>query len=297
MSTPADVQTSNGRSGGGRAVVVTGASSGIGRACVAQLERLGFHVFAGVRKEADGQRLREESGGSVTPISVEVTDEASIRSAAAEVDAAVGDQGLAGLVNNAGVAISAPLEFIPIDELRKQLDVNLIGQVAVTQAFLPLLRKGSGRIVNVSSIGGRVALPFVGPYAASKFGVEAISDSLRRELRPWGIDVAVIEPGSVATPIWEKGTATANELTERLPAEAQTLYGTAIDALRKATAETAARGIAPEVVAESVVHALTSSKPKTRYLVGRDAKVRARIAKVVPDRMLDRMIARAMGLS
>ena len=279
----------------GRSVVVTGASSGIGKACALHLEGLGFQVFAGVRKEADGERLRAESGGNVTPLSIDVTDQESIRAAAAQVSGAVGEQGLAGLVNNAGVAISGPLEFIPIEELRQQLEINLVGQVAVTQAFLASLRKGRGRVVNISSIGGRVALPFVGPYAASKFGIEAVSDSLRRELRPWGMEVSVIEPGSVATPIWEKGTAKANELSEKLPPEGHELYGKAIASMQKVAAETAARGIPPEDVAKDVAHALTASKPKTRYLVGRDAKMRARIAKVLPDRVFDRMIARAMG--
>jgi NAD(P)-dependent dehydrogenase (short-subunit alcohol dehydrogenase family) len=300
MNAVEDTRTSNWTSddgrGGSRAVVVTGASSGIGRASVLELERLGFQVFAGVRKAADGDSLRAESRGNVTPVMIDVTDQESIRSASSQVGEAVGEGGLAGLVNNAGVAISGPLEFVPIDELRRQIEINLVGQVAVTQAFLALLRKGRGRIVNVSSIGGRVALPFVGPYAASKFGIEAVSDSLRRELRPWGIEVSVIEPGSVATPIWDKGTATADELAAGMPAEGRELYGDAIEAVRKAVAETASRGMPPETVAKSISHALTAAKPKTRYLVGRDAKVRARIAKVIPDRVFDRMIARAMGI-
>jgi NAD(P)-dependent dehydrogenase (short-subunit alcohol dehydrogenase family) len=275
-------------------VVVTGASSGIGEACTLHLERLGFQVFAGVRNAADGERLRSESSGNVTPISIDVTDQETIRTAAARVAEAAGDGGLAGLVNNAGVAISGPLEFIPIDELRRQLEVNLVGQVAVTQAFLALLRKGRGRVVNISSIGGRIALPFAGPYAASKFGIEAISDSLRRELRPWGIEVSVIEPGSVATKIWEKGTAKARELSENLPPEGLELYGGAIQKMQKLAAETAARGIPPEEVAKDVAHALTSPKPKTRYLVGRDAKMRARVSGLVSDRMFDRLIARAL---
>jgi NAD(P)-dependent dehydrogenase (short-subunit alcohol dehydrogenase family) len=255
---------------------------------------LGYQVFAGVRKEADGERLRDASAGSVTPVSIDVTDQDLIRAAATQVEDAVGERGLAGLVNNAGVAISGPLEFIPIEELRRQLDINLIGQVAVTQAFLALLRKGRGRVVNVSSIGGRIALPFAGPYAASKFGIEAVSDSLRRELRPWGIEVSVIEPGSVATKIWEKGTAKARELTENLPPRGHELYGGAIAKVQKLAAETAARGIPPEEVAKDVAHALTSAKPKTRYLVGRDAKMRARVAGLVSDRVFDRLVARAL---
>jgi NAD(P)-dependent dehydrogenase (short-subunit alcohol dehydrogenase family) len=282
--------------GGGRrgTVVVTGASSGIGEACTLHLERLGFHVFAGIRNAADGERLRSESSGNVTPISIDVTDQESIRTAAARVHEATGENGLAGLVNNAGVATPGPLEFIPIDELRRQLEVNLVGQVAVTQAFLGMLRKARGRIVNVSSIGGRIALPFAGPYAASKFGIEAISDSLRRELRPWGIDVSVIEPGSVATKIWDKGTAKARELAENLPPDGKQLYGGAIAKMQKIAAETAARGIPPEQVAKDVAHALTAPKPKTRYLVGRDAKMRARVSALVSDRTFDRLVARAL---
>jgi NAD(P)-dependent dehydrogenase (short-subunit alcohol dehydrogenase family) len=289
----ADVSTAGGGQRG--TVVVTGASSGIGEACTLHLERLGFQVFAGVRNAADGERLRSESSGNVIPISIDVTDQESIRTAAARVQEATGDRGLAGLVNNAGIAISGPLEFIPIDELRKQLEVNLVGQVAVTQAFVALLRKGRGRVVNISSIGGRIALPFAGPYAASKFGIEAISDSLRRELRPWGIEVSVIEPGSVATKIWEKGTAKARELSENLPPEGQELYGGMIAKMQKLAAETAARGIPPEEVAKDVAHALTASKPKTRYLVGRDAKMRARVSGLVSDRTFDRLIARTLA--
>jgi NAD(P)-dependent dehydrogenase (short-subunit alcohol dehydrogenase family) len=277
-----------------RAVVVTGASSGIGEASALKLATLGFDVFAGVRKEADGERLRSESGGKVIPLSIDVTDQDSISAAAGRVTEAVGERGLAGLVNNAGVAISAPLEFIPIEELRQQIEINLIGQVAVTQAFLGLIRAGRGRIVNVSSIGGRIALPFAGPYAASKFGIEAISDSLRRELRPWGIEVSVIEPGSVATKIWDKGTAKARELSANLSAEGMELYGGAIAKMQKLAAETAARGMPPEEVAEDVVHALTSPKPKTRYLVGRDAKMRARVSALVSDRTFDRLVARTL---
>jgi NAD(P)-dependent dehydrogenase (short-subunit alcohol dehydrogenase family) len=277
-----------------RAVVVTGASSGIGEASALELAKIGFDVFAGVRKETDGERLKTESAGKVIPLSIDVTDQDSIRAAAARVTEAVGERGLAGLVNNAGISITGPLEFIPIDELRRQLEVNLVGQVAVTQAFLSLLRKGRGRIVNISSIGGRIALPFVGPYAASKFGIEAISDSLRRELRPWGIEVSVIEPGSVATKIWEKGTVQARELSETLPPEGQELYGGAIGKMLKLAAETAARGVPPEEVSKDVAHALTASKPKTRYLVGRDAKMRARVSRLVSDRTFDRLIARTL---
>jgi NAD(P)-dependent dehydrogenase (short-subunit alcohol dehydrogenase family) len=277
------------------AVVITGASTGIGRACALHLDNLGFQVFPGVRKEADGDALRSEASERLTPLLVDVADQASIEAAADTVTRTLDGQGLAGLVNNAGITVTAPLEFVPIDELRHQLEVNVIGQVAVTQAFLALLRKARGRIVNVSSIGGRVALPFLGPYAASKFAVEGLSDSLRRELRPWGIEVSVIEPGSVATPIWEKGVAAGDRLLEQMPPEGHALYGESVAKLREVAAATARRGMPPEEVARTVERALTAPKPKTRYLVGRDAKVRARMKSVLPDRAFDRLIARALG--
>jgi NAD(P)-dependent dehydrogenase (short-subunit alcohol dehydrogenase family) len=179
------------------AVVVTGASSGIGEACARRLAGLGFQVFAGVRKAEDGDRLASEIPG-VTPLRIDVVDAESIAAAARTVEETAAGRGLAGLVNNAGVAVPAPIEHQPIDDFRRQIEVNLIGQVAVTQAFLPQLRAARGRIVNVSSIGGKVAVPLLGAYAASKFGLEGFSDTLRRELRPWGIEVSVIEPGTIA---------------------------------------------------------------------------------------------------
>jgi NAD(P)-dependent dehydrogenase (short-subunit alcohol dehydrogenase family) len=179
------------------AVLVTGASSGIGEATASHLASLGFRVFAGVRKDEDAERLRER----VTPVKLDVVDEESIATARREVEEAAPD-GLAGLVNNAGVSVSGPVEFIPLEELRRQLEVNVIGQVAVTQAFLPAIRRARGRIVNVSSVGGRVALPLMSPYNASKFALEAVSDSLRREVRQFGVHVAVVEPGAIRTRIW-----------------------------------------------------------------------------------------------
>src|SRR5215213_5395948 len=186
-------------------VLVTGASTGIGEATVLRLKTLGFDAIGAVRKDADAERLEERG---VRTVRIDVTDAGQIAAAREEL----GDVPLAGLVNNAGIAVAAPLEYLPIDRLRQQLEVNLIGQVAVTQALLPLLRAAAGRIVNVSSIGGRIALPLAGPYAASKFGLEAVSDSLRRELRHLGVDVVVIEPGGIKTPIWKKGNAAAEEM-------------------------------------------------------------------------------------
>jgi NAD(P)-dependent dehydrogenase (short-subunit alcohol dehydrogenase family) len=273
-------------------VLVTGASSGIGEACTQHLAELGFNVFAGVRKQADGERV---AGDRIEPVIIDVSDDASVASAAEQVRGAVGNTGLAGLVNNAGIAVAGPLEFVDIAEFQKQLDVNVTGVLRATQAMLPMIRLARGRIVNISSIGGRVAIPLVGPYAASKFALEGMSDSLRRELRPWGMHVALIEPGAVATPIWDKGVDQAEELERNAPAEVRERYGEIINAVRKQSEKNRTEGVPPQEVAEAVAHALTASKPKTRYLVGRDAKVRGPMAAVMPDRLMDAAIARALG--
>jgi NAD(P)-dependent dehydrogenase (short-subunit alcohol dehydrogenase family) len=271
-------------------VLVTGASTGIGEATVLHLQQLGFDPVAAVRKDEDAERLE---GRGLRTTRIDVTDADQI---AAARDA-LGDEPLVGLVNNAGIAVAAPLEFLPIDRLRQQLEINLIGQAAVIQAFLPALRRARGRIVNVSSIGGRVALPLVSPYNASKFGLEGLSDSLRRELRPQGIDVILIEPGGVKTPIWNKAGKLADEmLAEGMPAEAERLYGGMIAAVRAQTVRIAQEsGIEPREVAEAIATALTANRPRTRYLVGRDAKIRGPMAKLLPDRVMDRLIGRAVG--
>src|SRR5918997_1344208 len=209
-------------------VLVTGASTGIGEATVLHLREIGFTPVAAVRKDSDADRL--EALGLRT-VRLDVTDADQIGVARD----ALGDEPLAGLVNNAGIAVAAPLEFLPIDRLRQQLEINLIGQIAVTQAFLPALRSGRGRIVNVSSIGGRVALPLVGAYNASKFGLEGASDALRRELRPHGVDVILIEPGGVKTPIWKKSTRVADSMLAELPPEVERLYGRLIAKVRTET--------------------------------------------------------------
>jgi NAD(P)-dependent dehydrogenase (short-subunit alcohol dehydrogenase family) len=270
-------------------VLVTGASTGIGEATVMHLRELGFSPIAAVRKDEDAERLE---GRGLRTTRIDVTDADQIAAARDEL----GDEPLAGLVNNAGIAVAAPLEFLPIDRLRQQLEINLIGQAAVTQAFLPALRRGRGRIVNVSSIGGRVGLPLVGAYNASKFGLEGLSDSLRRELRPQGVDVILIEPGGVKTPIWKKGEELADEMLEDVPPEAERLYGRLIAAVRTGTQRIAREtGIEPSEVAEAIGRALTSSRPRARYLVGSDAKQRAVMAKLLPSRVMDRLIGRALG--
>ncbi len=274
----------------GGTVVVTGASSGIGEACVLRLARGGFDVFAGVRNDEDAERA-DALHERIKPLKIDVADEASVAAAKQEV----GDRPVAGLVNNAGISVTGPLEFVPLDEFRHQFAVNVIGQIGVTQAFLPGIRAGKGRIVNIGSVGGKVAAPLLSPYAGSKFAMEGITDSLRRELRPLGVHVAIVEPGAVATEIWRKGTAAANELLESAPPEAEAVYGKVIAAIRKQAAKATAQAIPPDEVAKLVEHALTASRPRTRYPVGRDAKMRIRAAGLLPDRAFDALIARALG--
>jgi NAD(P)-dependent dehydrogenase (short-subunit alcohol dehydrogenase family) len=263
-----------------RTALVTGASSGIGEATARRLARNGWRVFAGVRSAGSAPEGTEE-------LVLDVTDAQQIAAAAARVDE------LHGLVNNAGIAIASPLEAVPLDDLRRQLEVNVVGQVAVTQALLPQLRATRGRIVLVGSIAGRSALPFLGPYAASKHALEAIADSLRVEIAPWGMHVAIVEPGSIATRIWAKGAATAEDIQTRTNDAKLALYRERTEAFRRAAAAAGRRGQSPDIVAAVVEHALTATRPQTRYLVGRDAKLRAAFERL-PDRVRDRIYARAL---
>ena len=238
----------------------------------------------------DGEPLKAQGSVRLQPILLDVTDAGSIEQARRQITEQVGPRGLAGLVNNAGIAVVGPLEAVPIADLRRQFEVNVIGQVAVTQAFLPLLRKGRGRIINMGSIAGRAAMPVMGPYSASKFALEALTDALRLEVQQWGIQVSIVEPGAIATPIWTKSGAKAEELETVTSEELKTLYAGVIAGVRARVAEAAARAIPPSVVSDAVVHALTASRSKTRYLVGRDAKVRALMIKLLPDRWSDRLM-------
>jgi NAD(P)-dependent dehydrogenase (short-subunit alcohol dehydrogenase family) len=278
------------------AVLVTGASTGIGRATALLLDAEGYRVFAGVRKEIDARELAKDGSDRLTPVTVDVTDSGQIEAAREQIAEAVGDEGLVGLVNNAGVGGGGPIEFMPLDELRGTLEVNLVGQVAVTQAFIPLIRKRRGTIVFIASIGGRVASPFMSPYNTSKFAIEALGESLRHELRPWEIDVAVIEPGSIDTQIWSKGNDQASEQLEQMPEDARRLYGRQISRFLEVINETASRGIAPEKVAEVVHTAIASDNPKHRYLVGTDAKIGARLKGTLPDRTFSKLAARQMKM-
>lgn len=269
-----------------RAVLVTGASSGIGRATALLLDARGWTVFAGVRRQADGQSLAAEASDRLVPLMIDVTKPRQIEAAAAGIE----EHGLplAGLVNNAGIATAAPLEYVPIEDLRHQLEVNVIGQVAVTQAMLPMLRSARGRIVNVTSVGGLVAGPMLGPYHASKFAFEAVTDTLRNELAPWGIEVIAIEPGAIATPIWATSAAAADRTP--LPAEATERYRKPIATARASATNASKNGLPAARVAEVIERALTARRPRTRYPVGTDAKLVSGLLAGLPDRLRDRLL-------
>lgn len=266
-----------------RTVLVTGTSSGIGRATVSRLAADGFHVLAGVRREADAPPGCE-------PIVLDVTDAAAIDA----VRERVGDS-LDGLVNNAGITVQGPLEFLSLDEFRRQLEVNLVGPLALTQALLPALRAGRGRIVMVSSIGGRTALPFLGPYNASKWALEGLSESLRQEVEPLGVKVAVVEPGSADTEIWRKGQESAEDVLGALPPEGRELYGARLEGTRQLAVKVADRAFPPSKVADAIHHALTSRRPRPRYLVGADARVQLVMRKALPTRAADAALRRLTG--
>ncbi|MEH1842853.1 MAG: SDR family NAD(P)-dependent oxidoreductase [Nostoc sp.] len=282
--------------GNQRTVVVTGASTGIGQACALLLDQLGFSVFAGVRQDIDAQTLKQKGSQRLIPIFLDVTEAESIAVAVAQVTNAVGGAGILGLVNNAGIAVPGPLELLPIAEFQHQMQVNVTGQLAVTQAFLGLLRQSRGRIVNMGSIAGRSPMPFLGAYNASKFALEALTDVMRMELRPWGISVSIIEPSAIATPIWEKSLSQSEVAQQHLPETAQNLYGQAMNIVRKKMQIIASRGISADIVAQAILHALTAKQPKTRYLVGQDAKIGAVLKHILPDKMHDRVILYSMGL-
>jgi NAD(P)-dependent dehydrogenase (short-subunit alcohol dehydrogenase family) len=278
-----------------RSIVVTGASTGIGRASTLALLAEGFEVFAGVRNEDAAAALRElappGTRDRLHALQLDVTNAEQIHAAAVRVAAVVGERGLWGLFNNAGIVVSGPLETLPIDGLRRQLEVNVIGQVAVTQAFIPLLRQARGRILTTGSIAGFFAAPALGPYSMSKHAIEAFSDALRRELRPWGIDVSLLEPGGIATDIWGKGASEFDEILKSPPPGLVERYGGLVEALRKAAAESAANASPTSVVERAVVHVFTAARPRTRYRMGKDSTSR-KVLVQLPDRWVDALVAK-----
>jgi NAD(P)-dependent dehydrogenase (short-subunit alcohol dehydrogenase family) len=285
-----------------KSVVVTGTSTGIGHGTAKVLVQKGFRVFGSVRTEDDARRVSEELGPAFTPLRFDVTDAAAVKAEAARVAATLGQDVLFGLVNNAGIARPGPLLYLTIEEFREQLDVNVTGQLIVTQAFAPLLmadrvRPGTsaegatpGRIVMISSVAGENASPFLGPYNASKFALEGLSECLRRELMPFGVDVIIIAPGAVATAIWDKVAAID---VARL---AGTPYAAAISHARSTAVERGKRGLSEEILGKAVHKALTIARPRTRYVVTPD-RLEHFMVSHLPKRTLDRLIAKRIGLT
>jgi NAD(P)-dependent dehydrogenase (short-subunit alcohol dehydrogenase family) len=278
------------------AVLVTGASTGIGRATALLLDRRGYRVFAGVRKDEDAKSLSDQGSDRLEPVKLDVTKQRSISAAKKKIEEAVGGEGLAGLVNNAGVGGGGPIETMSIEDFRDVMEVNVVGQVAVTQAFMPLIRRAKGTIVFIASIGGRIASPFMSPYNTSKFGIEALGESLRQELRPWDIDVVIVEPGSIDTEIWAKGADTMKDRVASMSEDARRLYGKQLTRFGEVLQETASRGIPPDKVAEVVHKAISSDNPRYRYLVGTDAKIAARLKGTLPDRTFSKLIGRQLKM-
>jgi NAD(P)-dependent dehydrogenase (short-subunit alcohol dehydrogenase family) len=271
-----------------RSVVVTGASTGIGRATVSELVSAGFHVFATVRKQSDADSLLAELGESVTPLLVDLRDHDSVR-AAGELVSSAGP--LHGLVNNAGVAFPGPLEYLPIEAFQQQLEVNLVGQLLMTQVLLPaLVADGDARIAFIGSISGRIAGPILGAYSASKHAVVGLVGSLRAELAPYGVRVSLIEPGVIATPIWESAAATGDEILANMPADAPR-YAAQIAGTRTRVSANTTGGLDPHVVGRAVAKVMTSANPKPRQVVGRDAKIGALLVRVLPFRAVYRITA------
>ncbi len=285
-------------------VLITGASTGIGKATALRLARSGWDVLAGVRKPAAGEALLAEAGasGRLTPVQLDITDAAQIAAAAELVEQRTGANGLDALVNNAGIAVGGPLELLALQELRDLMEVNFFGQIAVTQALLPALRKvhtsagAGGRIVLLSSIGGLVTTPYMVPYNASKYALEAVGNALRVELRCSHIQAALIEPGSVATPIWDAKGNGADRRRGVVPEELREIYGHVPKAMEKALNDTAKRGVPPERVAKTIEGALRAKRMRARYLVGLDAHVMLWTSRLLPDLVFDRILRRAVGV-
>jgi NAD(P)-dependent dehydrogenase (short-subunit alcohol dehydrogenase family) len=275
------------------AVVVTGSSTGIGRACALGLAAKGFTVYAGVRKPEDGEALVAAARGRLEPLLVDVVNADEITAAAKRVGEETGGR-LAGLVNNAGVSVAGPVEAVTLEDYRRQMEVNLFGQIAVTQAFLPMIRAAKGRVVFISSIGARGGISYLSPYNASKAALSAVGDSLRQEMRRFGVGVSTIEPGSIATEIWRKGIEAAPEIRAALDPEMDALYGDELDKLERLAAKAGARGLDPDTVFQAVEHALTAAKPKARYTIGREAQAQRAARALLPASAFDKVVAREL---
>ncbi|MHC4424063.1 MAG: SDR family oxidoreductase [Planctomycetota bacterium] len=271
-------------------IFITGASSGIGEACALDLDKRGYHVIAGVRREKDGESLSQRASKRLLPVIIDIADREQVKAAAETVRQALGEKPLVGLINNAGISVGGPLEFTPIDRLRHQLEINVISQVSVTQLFIPLLRKSQGRIINVGSVAGIFASPMMGPYCASKYAMEAISDVMRRELKPWKIRVSLLEPGIIATKIWGKARNRAEQAIKNSPEGLMRLYQPLIEKIMMRAAESEENAQSPDVVVKAVVHALTSARPKTRYRMGPKASAQ-KVISWLPDTIQDRLVA------
>lgn len=274
-----------------RTVMITGTSTGIGRACALHLDNLGYRVFAGVRKPADGEALQKIASARLAPVLVDVTDRDSIASAREMIAGEVGDEGLFSLINNAGFGLAGPVEYQPLEDFRQQMEVNFFGAVAVTQAFIPLLRQSRGRIINIGSVSGISATPFQSSYCATKFALEAFSDALRIELRPWGVSVSTVRPGDIQTPAWQKGLTAADKMLANWPPEALSRYGPIAEMMKKMVRDV--RGLPADEVAKVVARLLDASSPQAHVLVGTDAKILALIEHL-PTRLRDWLISRQL---
>ena len=277
-----------------KSAVITGASSGIGRSSVARMSRAGWQVFAGVRKEADRENLRQNFGSNVYPILIDVESEASITAAAADIERQLSGRGLDGLVNVAGIGMIRPIEFATMQDLRKIFEVNFFGQVAIIQAFSRLLRKQRGRIVNITTVGVNITIPYGGLLNGSKSAFAKVSDTLRLEMIPFGVRVIAIEPGAISSPAVDKTLGDLEKVTLSLPPEAQALYGASMRKMGRRGYAMEKNGSSPDVVAAAVHHALTSSRPRIRYRVGKHAKLLAMLPKILPERVMDAILHRIL---
>jgi NAD(P)-dependent dehydrogenase (short-subunit alcohol dehydrogenase family) len=268
-------------------VVVTGASTGMGAATAKELSRKGFHVLAGVRRDIDADALRAEG---VEPHILDITVDSDVAAIADRVARDPLGRSLRALVNNAGISVNAPVETLPIAEWRRLFEVNLFGHVAMTQALLPALRRSGGTVVNISSVGGRVALPTYGAYAGSKFALEAVSDSLRREVSGLGVKVVVVEPGAVKTAMLERGVANADRLKAGMAVDQLERYGDLVAAVSEQARSFGEDGVSAERAGKVIAGAAAASRPRTRYTIGRDAAILVRLARVLSDRFLDGVV-------